>query len=122
MKVLHEEETMAQEEHHHAEEFLKLLFRGLMPLVFFVGGIVVLVSRIQGWSLLLGLPMTIFGAAILIYTFDDIARATILPLPHVTKCSVCGKPTPVLPGVSEKDSICYSCKRDIKKGIKKETF
>lgn len=69
----------AQEEYHHVEEFLKLLFKGLFPLVFFVGGVVVLVSRIPGWGLILGLPMTVIGSALLINTFDEIARSIVFP-------------------------------------------
>ncbi len=106
-----------REEHHHAEEAIKLIFRGLLPLALFVGGVIVLGVKIGGWGLLLGIPLTVIGAIFLIYTFDDIARATILPRSHFTSCSVCDKPTPVIPGVDEKDTICSSCKRKVAKGI-----
>lgn len=109
-----------QEEHHHQEEFLKLLFRGILPSVFFIGGVVVLVSRIPVWSLLLGLPMTLIGSAILLYALDDIARNTILPRPHLTACSVCKKPTPVVPGIPENKVICASCMRQIREGSKSQ--
>jgi len=49
------------EEHHHAEEFIKLFYRGLLPLVLFVGGIFVLGMRLKGWSLLLFSFLFILG-------------------------------------------------------------
>lgn len=105
------------EEHHHAEETVKLFFRGFLPSLLFAGAVVILALRIPGWSLLLGAPLTVIGAVLLIFTIDEIARVRIMPHPYVTSCSVCGKPTPVIPGVPEKDTICAICKRDVKKGL-----
>jgi hypothetical protein len=107
------------EEHHHAEEFIKLLFRGILPIIFFIGGIVILGLRLKGWSLLLGTPITILGAIFLILSFDEFARAAILPR-RTTRCSVCEKPTPTIPGEWEEETICPSCKKDIARGIKRE--
>jgi hypothetical protein len=97
------------------------LFGGIIPIVFLAAGIVILALRMPGWSLLLGLPLTIFGTVFLIYTYDEVVRKTFAPiLPGVTKCSVCGKPTPISPGTDLEDAVCTSCKREIKEGIKRE--
>ncbi|TEU01694.1 hypothetical protein E3I18_02520 [Candidatus Woesebacteria bacterium] len=107
--------------HCHLEEAIKLLFRGIIPIVFLAAGVVILTLRMPGWSLLLGLPLTIFGTVFLIYTYDEVVRKTFIPiLPEVTKCSVCDKPTPISPGTDPEDIVCTSCKRKIKEGIKKE--
>jgi hypothetical protein len=107
------------EKNHRLEEAIKLLFRGTIPIVFLAAGVVILALRMPGWSLLLGVPLTIFGAVFLIYTYDEVVRKTFVPMPpEVTKCSVCGKHTPAIPGVPEKDTICAICKRDIKKGMR----
>lgn len=68
-------------EHHHAEEEIKLVFRGVIPLVFLIAGVAVLMLRIPGWSLLLGIPITIFGTVFLIYTYDEVVRRRVGPLP-----------------------------------------
>jgi len=91
------------------------LFGGIIPIVFLAAGVVILALRMPGWSLLLGLPLTIFGTVFLIYTYDEVVRKTFVPMPpQITKCSVCGKPTPVIPGVPEKDTICAICKKRLK--------
>jgi len=59
-------------EHHHAEETVKLIFRGLIPVVFLVSGVVILGLKLPGWSLFIGLPLTIFGTVFLIYSYDEI--------------------------------------------------
>lgn len=102
---------MQNEENHHSEEFLKLLFKGLIPLVLFIGGVVILISQISGWSLILGLPITIIGLAILINVYDEIASSLILPRSQITKCAICKKPTPVVPGIPEDQTICARCKK-----------
>ena len=111
----------ATEKNNRLEEAIKLLFRGIIPIVFLAAGVVVLALRMPGWSLLLGLPLTIFGAVFLIYTYDEVVRKTFAPMiPQIVKCSVCGKPTPSLPGQDPENTICPVCKRGVKKGIKKE--
>lgn len=108
----------ATEKNNRLEEAIKLLFRGIIPIVFLAAGVVILALRMPGWSLLLGIPLTIFGAVFLIYTYDEVVRKTFMPMPsQIVKCSVCGKPTPVIPGFPEKDTICAVCKKEVKKGI-----
>lgn len=106
------------EKNNRLEEAIKLLFRGIIPIVFLAAGVIILALRMPGWSLLLGLPLTIFGTVFLIYTYDEVVRKTFAPMPtQVVKCSVCGKPTPVIPDISGKDTICAVCKKEVKKGI-----
>lgn len=102
----------------HGQDFLKLLFKGLIPIVFFIGGIVILVSRMAFWSIFLGLPTFIIGLAMLINAFDEIASSAILPKSNIVTCIVCKKPTPAIPGLPEKDTICAKCREDIAKGGK----
>lgn len=59
-------------EHHHAEETVKLIFRGLIPIILLAGGLVLLALKIPGWSLLLGMPLTILGTVFLIYSYDEV--------------------------------------------------
>ncbi len=106
------------EKNNRLEEAIKLLFRGIIPIVFLAAGVIILALRMPGWSLLLGIPLTIFGAVFLIYTYDEVVRKTFAPMPtQIVKCSVCGKHTPVIPGFPEKDTICAACKKEVKKGI-----
>lgn len=107
-----------EEEYHHGEEFLKLLFKGLIPIIFFIGGVVILISRISGWSLILGLPVTIIGIAILINVFDEITSSIILPRSHITACMVCKKPTLVIPGIAEDQMICAKCRQNLVRSAK----
>lgn len=65
-------DNRGHESHHHSEEAVKLLLRGLIPIVFLAGGVIILALRISGWSLFLGIPLTIFGVAFLIYTYDEV--------------------------------------------------
>jgi hypothetical protein len=105
------------------QELVKLIFRGIIPIVFLGAGVAILALRIQGWSLLLGIPVTIFGVVFLIYTYDEVVRDVVGQIPdkqEMTKCRVCGKPTPRVIGIGYDDTICPKCKRDIGKGIKKE--
>lgn len=111
---------MEQEEHHRSEERVRLVFKGLIPIILFIGGIVVLVSGVAGWNMILGIPITIIGLAILINVFDEISSFVILPKHYLASCAICGKATPALPGIPENDTICAKCKREIKQTVNKE--
>ena len=90
-----------------------------LSLVFFAGGIVLLLSRLPGWSLFLGLPATQIGIILLILTFDDIARKKFGPENLcVVSCSICGRPTPTPCG--QKEDICADCQKKITKKGKEE--
>lgn len=95
------------------ENTIKVIFKGLIPILFFIGGVVILVSRIAFWSIFLGLPTFIIGFAMLINALDEITTSTILPKSHAVGCMVCKKPTPAIPGIPEKETICAKCEREI---------
>lgn len=63
--------------HHHAEETVRLIFKGLIPIMLLLGGIALLSLRISGWSIIFGLPLTVIGSVFLIYTYDEIVRKRI---------------------------------------------
>jgi hypothetical protein len=65
--------------HHHTEEIVKLILKGLIPIVLLSGGLILLALRISGWSLIFGLPLTIFGSVFLIYTYDEMVRKKVDP-------------------------------------------
>lgn len=92
------------------ESNLKLLFKGLIPIILFVGGIAILISRITFYSIFLGLPVTIIGLGILINALDEIVSSAILPEAEITKCRICKKPTPVISGIAQEETICVKCR------------
>jgi hypothetical protein len=115
------EENSLEPIHHHFEEGVKLIFRGLIPIVLLLSGMGLLFLRLPGWSIIFGLPLVTFGVVFLIYTYDEVVSKRVLPIPKaVVKCSVCGQPTPQIPGVAEEDTICAICKRKIRNRIKGE--
>jgi hypothetical protein len=44
----------------------------LIPLIFLSTGLILLYLTIPGWSLIIGIPSTVFGIVFLLYTYDDI--------------------------------------------------
>jgi|SRR3989344_2097377 len=104
-------ETNPHLTHHHAEEAIKLIFKGLIPVVLLISGLVLLILRLPGWSIIFGLPITIFGVIFLIYTYDEIVQKKINPFTEeLANCSICGKLTPVFPGEDPDYIICHTCK------------
>jgi hypothetical protein len=102
------------------ERMIKLVFRGIIPIVFLISGIALLGLRISGWGTILGIPLVVFGSVFLIYTYDEVVSKhveSIAPKLTTTPCSVCGKPTPKVNILSPEDTICDDCKVKIKKGI-----
>lgn len=97
-------------EHHHAEEAIKLVFRGVIPIVLVLSGVALLALRLAGWSVIFGLPLVVFGVVFLIYTYDEIVSKNFETFPKkLVKCKVCGKPTPILSGADPAKAVCYSC-------------
>lgn len=104
------------------EEVVRFIFKGLIPIVFLAAGVSVLFLRIPGWSILLGAPLTIFGAVFLIFTYDEVVSSHIYAnRVHKAYCSICGRTTVVIDDTDDEDVICLRCKRDIRKGILKES-
>lgn len=103
-------------QYHHFEEAIKLIFRGLIPIIFLAGGVGLLALRLPGWSLILGIPVTIFGVVFLLYTYDEVVRGKVFSMPtRFARCAVCGKPTPILPGQNPGNLICPVCKKEVGK-------
>lgn len=103
------------------ENLLKLFARILIPLTLFVGGVLILIFLKNIWGFILGAPSMVFGAVILVYTYDEVVSKTILPEEGKTaNCSICGRLTPLLPGQNKADAICIDCQDDIERGLKKE--
>lgn len=94
------------------ESVVRLVFRGLLPIVLVGGGVWLLTSKLSGWNIILGIPMTIIGMVFLIYTYDEVVSNKIQPLSQeLVRCRRCGRLTPRMLGVSRKETICLSCKR-----------
>lgn len=104
-----------------AEALVKLIFRGIIPIVLFVGGIVLFVTRTSPWGVVLGLPAIVIGMVMVIYTYDEVISKKVHPLAdELTRCAVCGRLTPRMAGVNPEDTICFECKEDISEEIEKE--
>ena len=101
-----------------SENLLKSIIKVIIPMALLAGGIAVLALSLPGWSIILGIPMVIFGVVFLLYTYDEIVTTHFFSPPgRIVKCSVCGRPTPLDRGQDEEDAICVSCKIDIEKGL-----
>lgn len=101
------------QEHHHLEEAIRLLLKGLLPVILVIGGITLLFLRLSGWSLVLGLPMTVIGSVFLIYTYDEVVQKRVEPVRgRITKCMICHKVTPMIPGVDKHKTICLKCEQE----------
>ena len=100
------------ENHSHGEHFLRLFYRGLLPIVLLGSGMALLFLHLPGWSLIFGLPMIVIGSVFLIDTYDDLIQKTVDPYSkEVVDCVSCGEPTPKIAGLSEKHTFCASCKK-----------
>jgi len=91
----------------------------ILSLSLFFGGIVILISRISGWSLLFGLIITPMGTIFTVLTLDEVARNLVVPPPFKPiKCHVCGKITYAKEG--QEDVICGRCRKDISEKLLEE--
>ena len=108
-----ESKNLNIEEHHHPEEVIKLIFKGVIPIVLLLAGIALLALRLPGWSIIFGLPLVVFGVVFLIYTYDEILSKNFETFPKkLVKCKVCGKPTPYLSGTDPENAVCFSCQEE----------
>jgi hypothetical protein len=107
--------------HSHFEEGIRLIYKGLLPIVLVAGGLVLLALRLSGWSLIFGLPMMVIGVVFIIYTYDELVREKVRPIPKKeVRCSVCGKLTPrVYPWEDAEDAVCLACRKKRLKTSKK---
>jgi len=80
----------------------------ILSLTIFTGGIVILLSRIPGWSLFLGLLLIPLGLVLMVFSLDETARKVFVPENfRPARCSLCGKMTYAKEG--EKEVVCGIC-------------
>lgn len=90
----------------------------LLSLALLASGIILIIQRIGGWGLFLGIPLVQIGLIFTIFVIDEIARERLGPGAYqILHCKVCGKPTLARKGVEEK--ICQACQEKIKEELKK---
>lgn len=99
-----------EEKGQNAEGIIRLVLKGLLPVVLVFSGLALLYLNLSGWSIILGLPMLVIGSVFIIYTYDDIFQKRIEPIRGaLTNCIVCGKPTPIIAGVDKGKTVCHKC-------------
>lgn len=98
---------------------VKFILEIIICLSLLGGGIILLALRIPGWSLLMGLPLTVLGNIFLIFTIDAVARKKLgQESLQTVLCSICGQPTPAPTWQNEK--ICLVCEEKLATKLKKE--
>ncbi|OGD53641.1 hypothetical protein A3J78_01790 [Candidatus Beckwithbacteria bacterium RBG_13_35_6] len=104
-----------QQSHRFVYKTLPLL---VLSLGLFFGGIILLILRIPGWSIFLGLPSIQIGIVFLIFSFDGIAKREVGPSScKLVDCSICGKPMIISGNVKKR--ICEQCLQTMSKTLKK---
>jgi len=89
---------------------VKVICRSAIPVILLLMGVVVLVLRIPGWSLFLGLPLVVLGAVFTVYTYDHLVSKSLGDYTNlVTKCVKCRRPTPHFKGQDPKSTLCPVC-------------
>lgn len=87
----------------------------MIPIVFLIAGLALLALSIPGWSLIIGLPITIFGVVFLLYTYDEVVSKKVIPIQgEIADCVACGKPTPIFPGQDPNDVVCPVCQGQLR--------
>ena len=86
------------------------VFKCMIPIFLLLSGIVILVIRIPGWSLLLGLPLVVLGTVFTVYTYDGLVGQGLGDYKKdISNCQVCRKPTPVFKGQDKNKIVCPVC-------------
>lgn len=62
----------------HQEALTVLVIKILAPFAMMVCGLILLALRLAGWSIIIGLPITIIGIVLLIYAYDEIVSKKIV--------------------------------------------
>lgn len=95
-----------------------LIFKSILPLALLSFGVILLALRIAGWSIILGLPMILFGFVFTVYTYDEIATKKFPLEPNdFVHCHICKRLTPIYPGMNKQDFICVRCQEDADRGL-----
>jgi hypothetical protein len=112
------EEMIDQLEKHHGYSevrvTLRLVFRVVVPIIFLIGGLVLLSFRLPGWSLIIGLPMIIFGIVFLVYTYDEVVTDKVAEGGEGNwPCGKCRKHSDDKACDGPNDTVCLKCKERI---------
>lgn len=54
-------------------KMFKMILKVIVPVIFLTTGLVLLFLALPGWSLILGIPSTVFGIVFLLYTYDELS-------------------------------------------------
>ena len=93
---------------------IKLVARIIMPIIMLIGGIILLSLHLPGWSIILGLPVSIFGVIFMIYTYDEVITKSVVNKEKDLKmCPICKKVYPVGKNGRTEDFICNDCREKI---------
>lgn len=103
-------DTAQNSSHHHAEEAARILLRGLIPITLVTSGVYLLVRGVPGWSMIIGVPMLIFGIVFIIYTYDEVVSKKVDRDIQSFVCSACGQLASNDPASANQNNICEVCK------------
>lgn len=99
-----------------------LYLRVLIPTLLLLGGLVLLILKFAGWSIILGIPLTVIGSIFLIYEYDNLVSGIIsVPDDNVHKCVVCNRLTKSKQTYKSK-IVCPYCRWDLDRDRPKKYF
>lgn len=100
------------------QDVVILILKSILPLALLCFGVILLALRIAGWSIILGLPMILFGFVFTVYTYDEIATKKYPTEPtDFVHCRICRRLTPIYPGMKKQDFICVRCQEEAERGM-----
>jgi|WetSurSiteA1Bulk_404760.scaffolds.fasta_scaffold01457_3 hypothetical protein len=99
-----------------------VILRVFVPMFLIATGLFFMTLHIPGWSLIVGLPLTLIGVVFLIYTYDEVIsrRAGVDLDGKLWPCSLCHKLTKVDDGDDLDNVFCSKCKSSVLRGLEKE--
>ena len=97
---------------------IKLIARIIIPIIMFIGGIIILSLHLPGWSIILGLPVSMFGIVFIIYTYDEVITKNVVNKEkYLERCPICKKVYSVDKIGGTEDFICENCREKIIRDI-----
>lgn len=96
-------------------DIIKIFGRILIPMLLFAGGLLLIYLKVAGWGIVIGFPIAVIGAGLLIFTYDEVLSKKIgevsprLFEPKYSKCHFCHKKVILPEGEWEEDAICPEC-------------
>lgn len=107
----------------HKVSILKIIFSNIIPIILLISGIIIFTGQIPGWSLIIGLPMIVFGVVFMIYSYDELAKnGAESEITDLAKCSICKRYTNRDTDVLEEDTICPSCQTKLSRLFKHKSL